>query len=263
MGKTKISKIFANAGTPVDPDAFAFITAAAITDYSQKQAINKLVNDLKTNSLWNKFDCLYPMVGGDATKHSFNLKNPLRYNLTFFGGWVHSATGALPNGVNGYANTNFSGILLQQNSVHLSYYSRTQNVGAFLEMGFGNGGNAPYVALWSCFSGGCRISANNISVAEGANTVSKTFFITSRTASNVIKSFLNSTVLYASAILSDVVINRNIYLGAYTLVGDAAANHTSRQCAFASIGKGLSDAEVTAYNSIVQAFQTSLNRQNP
>ncbi len=259
MGKTIISKGF----IAYDVDAKAFIDAAGITDYNQKIAVNKLVQDLKANSLWNKFDCLYPMVGGDATKHSFNLKNPLRYNLTFFGGWVHSNTGALPNGTNGYANTSFSGNLLEQNSVHLSYYSRTTSAGTPVEMGLGDGGNSPYVALWSCFDGICRISVNNIGATEGVNIVSKTFFITSRTANNVIKAFLNSVMLFTSAILSNVVINRNIFIGSYVLSdGITAANFTNRECALASIGKGFSDAEVTLYNTAVTTFQTTLGRQN-
>lgn len=262
MGKTKISKIFANAGTPVDPDAFAFITAAAITDYGQKQAINKLVNDLKANSLWNKFDCLYPMVGGDATKHSFNLKNPLRYNLTFFGGWTHSSTGALPNGTNGYADTGFNDLLTQLNSIHLSFYSRTTSAGAFTEMGvYGTGPNAG-ILVRNDLNGLTYLYNHNDNNTSIAVLDSKTFITNSRTASNSSKIYKNGISILNSAVVTASLKNLLFFVGALNING-AASQFTNRECALASIGKGLSDAEATAYNTIVTAFQTSLNRQNP
>ena len=92
-----------------DPDAQAFINAAGITGTTQQSAINTLVVSLKANNIWTKFDAIYPMVGGTATTHKFNLKNPAdtnaAYRLSFVGGWTHSSTGALPNGTNAYADT--------------------------------------------------------------------------------------------------------------------------------------------------------------
>ena len=65
----------------VDPDAQAFITAAAITDPTQQSAINTLVVDLKGYSIWTKFKAIYPVVGGIASSHAVNLKTPGTYNL--------------------------------------------------------------------------------------------------------------------------------------------------------------------------------------
>jgi hypothetical protein len=93
----------------VDADATAFITAAGITNLTQASAINTLVNDLKTYGLWTKMKALYPFVGGTATSHKFNLKDPrdldAAFRLVFTGGWTHTSTGAKPNGTTGYANT--------------------------------------------------------------------------------------------------------------------------------------------------------------
>ena len=89
-------------------DAQAFITAAGITDPTQQSAIITLVTDLKGYGLWTKMKAIYPFVGGTATTHKFNLKNPLdtdgAFRLSFSGGWTHSANGALPNGTNAFAN---------------------------------------------------------------------------------------------------------------------------------------------------------------
>ena len=103
-GETDIS------GTPAtDADANAFIAAAAITDTTQKAAIDKLVVDLKGYGIWTKMKALYPFVGGTASQHKFNLKNPLdidaAFRLVFNGGITHSATGVKGNGTNGYYQT--------------------------------------------------------------------------------------------------------------------------------------------------------------
>ena len=133
-------------GNAVDADAQAFITAAAITDPTQQSAINSLVINLKGYGVWTKMKALYPFVGGTATQHKFNLKNPLdtdaAFRLVFNGGWTHSTDGALPNGINGYANTYLNPVIesLTYNNNHLSFYSRTSAAGGatnFYEMGSG------------------------------------------------------------------------------------------------------------------------------
>jgi hypothetical protein len=96
-----------------DADALAFLAAAGITDVTITSAICTLVTTMKADGTWAKCNAIYPMVGGTATTHKFNLKNPLDTNaafrLTFTGGWTHSANGALPNGTNAYADTFLAG----------------------------------------------------------------------------------------------------------------------------------------------------------
>ena len=123
-----------------DADALAFMTAASITDNTQKTAINTLVTDLKTANIWTKMKALYPFVGGSATSHKFNLKDPrdvdAAFRLLFFGGWTHSSTGALPNGSNAFADTKLNeNTSMTLNSQHLSYYSRTNILGLYADMG--------------------------------------------------------------------------------------------------------------------------------
>jgi hypothetical protein len=93
----------------IDPDAQAFITAAGITNTTQQNAIDNLVVGLKADSLWTTMQALYPFVGGTASSHKYNLKDPrdldVAYRLAFFGGWTHDANGVTPNGTNAYADT--------------------------------------------------------------------------------------------------------------------------------------------------------------
>jgi hypothetical protein len=76
-----------------DPDAIAFIAAAGITDLVQKAAITTLVLQLKSDAIWSKFQAIYPLVGGTAFTHKFNLINPLDTNAAFrlhIFGWRYS-----------------------------------------------------------------------------------------------------------------------------------------------------------------------------
>jgi hypothetical protein len=95
-----------------DADAQAFLTAAAITDDTQKSAVNTLVRDLKRFGLWTKIKAFYPFVGGTAASHKLNLIDPrdtdTAYRLTFSGGWTHTSMGAQCNGTNATSNTYLS-----------------------------------------------------------------------------------------------------------------------------------------------------------
>lgn len=87
------------AGPPPvsDPDAQAFLTAAGVNNITQRNAVNNLVIDLKAENLWTLFDVIYPIVGGTANSHKYNLKNPLNsdeaFRLSFIGDWTHDSTG--------------------------------------------------------------------------------------------------------------------------------------------------------------------------
>jgi len=116
-----------------DTDSAAFITAAGLTNSTHISAVRRLVSALKYEGLWTKMKALYPMVGGTATSHRFNLKDPravaAAFYLDFNGGWTHDSTGALPSGTNGWANTNLvmSSILTPYNAAMGVYIQNDTN----------------------------------------------------------------------------------------------------------------------------------------
>lgn len=95
----------------IDP-AQAFLTATGITDATITSAINTLVNDLIGYGIWDKIFAIYPFVGGTATTHKFNLKDPrdldVAFRLIFNGGVTHNASGVTGNAVNAWYDTKFS-----------------------------------------------------------------------------------------------------------------------------------------------------------
>jgi hypothetical protein len=255
-------------GVAYDPDAQAFITAAGLTDNTQKSAINTLVLSLKANNIWQKFKAIYPFVGGTATTHKFNLINPADTNaafrLVFSGGWTHSSTGATPNGINAYADTFLvPNTILTQNSTHVSYYSRINSNLTEVEVGASNGPNASdnKLVLEIRTSGVTYYNINSTNVyLQVLDTNSRAFYIGNRTASNVVNGWRNSSKIVTGTTASTAPSTANVYLGAFNRVGSVVF-YSTKQCAFASIGDGLTDTDAGNFYTAVQAFQTTLSRQ--
>jgi hypothetical protein len=251
-----------SGGVSFDADALAFITAAAITDNTQKTAVNTLVTDLKTYNIWSKMKAIYPFVGGNATSHKFNLKDPrdldAAYRLVFNGGWTHSSTGALPNGTNGYADTKLiPSFTLSTASAHFSKYNRTND-----SIGSKTDGTAHNT--FSSFFQHNYTSANMVigvlaSVVSYTPTDTRGFFISTRTSNVVVKAFRNNSQLGSTNTnFSDALPNQDFYIGARN--SGVPSDYNNYESAFASIGDGLSDTEAAYLYTAVQLFNTTLSR---
>lgn len=251
--------------TVYDADAQAFITAAVITVLVQMTAINELTIGLKADSLWTSMKALYPFVGGTATTHKFNLKNPLNtdaaFRLVFNGGWTHSTNGALPNGTNGWANTFFvPNTQSSLNSAHISFYSRT-NIASGVDVGSSNSGFTGGIYMLNRYSD----LRNYINVHGGGSTIEFSgyargdgFFCLRRNNSTQIinsRNAVNTTYLQTSTIKTTFPI-------AISALNNGGSNtfYSARQAAFASIGDGLTDTDASNFYTRVQAFQTTLGR---
>jgi hypothetical protein len=125
-----------------DGDAFNYInaleTSGATLTFTQKTYINDFYVSSKSQGVYSYFGDFYPMLGGTAATHAINAKSPGTYDLTFFGGWVHNASGATPNGTNAYANT-IQDSAIYPNSLGLSgYYVGTSYSGGSDQYMFSN-----------------------------------------------------------------------------------------------------------------------------
>jgi len=249
-----------------DADAQAFITASGISG-TNATAINTLVVNLKSANIWTKMKAVYPMVGSTATSCKWNLKNPVdsnaAYRLVFSGGGTFSANGYLPNGTNAYANTFCGTSNMLLNSAHISYYSRTNttsNTGTeFTSYNSAVPSNSELSIKQGSTVGYARINQSGaISGIAVAN--SSGLFMSNRTASNVTKFIRNAVSLNTYTNASTGISTLPFFLGAGNS-GGTPFSYSSLQCAFASIGDGLTDAEALAFYNAVQTFQTTLGRQ--
>jgi hypothetical protein len=261
-----------------DPDAQAFLTAAAITNPTIRTAVNQLVIDLKAYGIWTKMKAIYPFVGGTASTHKFNLKNPLdtdaAFRLTFFGGWIHSATGAKPNGTNAYAETYFlPSVELTTNYGSAHYYSRTTD--SEITIGDNNG-----IVM------GARANAANdtfaLTIKTNPSNFTNFFFSATGTTTNQLARYIDptGTGFYSGSLFatnskiyrngvnlttSNFSYTRNspnimIYIGAINNKNTGPLDFTLKESALAAIGDSLTDTENANYNLAVTAFETTLGR---
>jgi hypothetical protein len=252
-------------GVSYDPDAQAFFTASGLTGATNLTAINTLVVALKGYGIWTKMKAIYPMVGGTAALHKWNLKNPLDTNaafrLVFSGGMTHSSTGIAFGGVNGFANTFLTpSVNLTLNTTHLSYYSRTNVNLTQIEIGcFDNTG--AYTIIEARTANISYFLTNTSTISGVADTNSAAFYIGNRTGSFVTNGFRNNVKIFNPTTASSFRPANNIFIGAANNASSAAQYFTTKECAFASIGDGLTDAEAANFYTAVQAYQTTLSRQ--
>lgn len=265
--RTRLGLIYDDILTPIyDVDAQAFITAAGITDLTQQAAITNLVIGLKTDGLWTKFQALYPFVGGTATAHKYNLKNPLDTNaafrLNFIGGWTHSSNGALPNGANAYADTFLIPSVIQSlNNNGLGAYMKLNTGGQSdpVIMGSFIGVTQASAIVMSATSVNSRLNGNTwgtiIAGASGSYDSHKT-----AAANTVI--YKNGTSLSGVYNSGGTLPSVSIYLGTLNLNGTAySPGYTTNELRLAYISEGLNATEVANLYTRVQAFQTTLGRQ--
>jgi hypothetical protein len=240
----------------------SFAAATGITDTTILNALNTFDLGLISNGLATKMKALYPFVGGTATTHKFNFMDArdvdAAFRLTFNGGVTHSSTGVLPNGINGYVNTHINaGTSLTINSVHYSFYSRTNTSGVFVELG----------NLIGAYSNHLRIAANvtidvpYVVVPFTTTSDSRGFWMGNKTSSTYRSAIRNGvTQNFDNLNISGALNPLDMFLLCRNSNG-TADYFTNRECAFSSFGDGLSDTEASTFYNLVQAFQTSLSRQ--
>ena len=256
---------FYKAASGFDPDASAFITAAGITDQTQKTAINQLVIDLKSAGLWAKMKAIYPIVGGTATTCKFNLMNPAdtdaAFRLTFSGGWTFSAQGAKPNGTNAYADTYINiNSDLSQNNTHVSIYIN-ENITSGDGIDIGNSiasGDFYFSAYY--FSAGANSAISNINntgLKTVTNNDTRGFYVSQRIDSSNRLLYKNGSLIDTFAAASTTPINAQVRLSKL----NDGVEHSSRRFASFTAGQGLTNTEISNLYTAIQSFQTILGRQ--
>jgi len=258
-------KRFAPLGSSTDADAQAFITAAGITNATQQSAVNQLVLDLKSANIWTKMKAIYPIVGGTASTHKWNLKDPrdldAAFRLTFSTGWTHSNNGMTPNGTSAFADTFFIPSIDTDGTSHYSFYSKT-DVAASSNV-FGTNAPGPnyfYTLLNPRNTSNQCVSAINENTGEFfVNSSSLGLFTLNRQASNDYDVWINSTKKINTTKASLGRSSFKLYLGALNQAG-TAGNYSTNQCAFFTGGSALTDTEVANLNTAIQNYQTTLGR---
>jgi hypothetical protein len=252
-----------------DADAQAFFTASGLTGATNLNAVNQLVLDLKAASIWTKMKAIYPMVGGTAALHKWNLKDPqdldAAYRLVFNGGMTHSSNGILFGGTNGYCDTklNMSTNYAVNDSTHISFYNRI-SAGAAVSAEMGVFDGSIVIQLYvrrSDFSNQTFYNVNTGSGLTFVDTNGAAFYIANRSGTTM-NGFRNLVKTVTQTSAAGTRPSLNMFIGNLNVNGFPNPGlYSSRQCAFASIGDGLTDTDAANFYTAVQAYQTTLGRQ--
>jgi hypothetical protein len=254
------------SGLPTtDPDAQAFITAAAITDPTQQAAINTLVVDLKGYSIWTKMKALYPFVGSTASQHKFNLKDPrdldAAFRLRFFGDVTHSSNGVKGGGVNGYFDTFLNPSTLFSSLTGGSQFIYVRN----------NTDTGTDLAAFEAFVNyRFQLASRNTNLFVGAgfsnglyttsNTDSRGFYgVTRPPSSSTYNAILNTNSFSVTDAYQEP--NSTIYGLALPFSGSPlAGTYSDHELSFVCVADGLTTTEAQTLRTINLAFQTALSR---
>lgn len=255
-------------------DALAFINAAGITNTTQKNAIYRLVNDLKgvengsynTTNIWSKFLAIYPFVGGTSSTCSYNLKNTAAYQLTFISSPTFSSAGYVGN-TTSYMKTGIvpsTAMTINNTHLSLSVSSSIAAAGAISDIGcIGVTTTTQRLYINLRFTGDLYQSDQYSTTARISvtNSSSTAFFAaSSRTSSSAFGSFRDGVSsgthgpTGGSLPTVEIVIGGSNNNGTYNPLGVA------RTYNFASIGSGLTDAEVLNLYNAEHNFNITLSR---
>jgi len=247
------------------PLTAAWIAATGETDTTILNALNTFEGTLISNSLSSLITAYYPMVGGTSTKHAFNFMNTALYNLSFVGGWTHSANGALPNGTNGYANTFLPpNPNLNAFNSHLSYYSRT-NTAAANRIAMGSATAPAYLLANQIiirFTDGNYYGAisSNGALAFVTNSNTTGFYVASRTADNSMEIYKNNSLVGTNTTtIANSSTIYSIFIGARNQSG-TPGSYDNKQCAGVTIGLGLTSGQVSTLSTAINTLNTALSR---
>jgi hypothetical protein len=266
------------AATSIDADSQAFydrVTAAGGTlSATEQTAVNTLTVSLKAAGIWTLMKAIYPMVGASAAACAQNLKSS-SFTGTFSSGWTFASTGVTPNGASAYMNTDLTpNAILTPASFHLSYYSRSNNaIASDFDMGCGQPAGQYSNSMFIRRSGDTAAfdssnSSGVVRISASSQTNSQGFYVGSirSTSDRILIKNGVTTIASSTATNSNDLHDSKILLAAYNSTNFGAPTispilYGSKECAFSSIGDGLTNTQISDFYTAVQTFQTSLSRQ--
>ena len=251
-----------------DADAAAFISAAAITGTTQKSALNQLVLDLKgTGSTTNNSDvfselyALYPTCPIDGstqtlTGYSFNIVDPLSYQITWVNAPTFDSTGVIFTGTQ-YGNTNFD---IATDPDSFTSFGAGVDV---LSFSSGNG------AFMGAYDGGSQaVQLIELSSTFGGNIFDVYTVKATLTGGSNLKSVIRRTLSDMESYENGISVNTNTTTISTPSPSSAVITIAARSSVFPKtcklgvsfISKGLSDNQSKDLFDSITTYNTALGR---
>jgi len=268
---------------PLDSDAITFMTATGIPNDStifytgtpQEKTgaqlwtiISDLVKELKGQGTLNTITnfwtdknlrIFHPIIGGTAFTHKFNLKNPATYQINFQGGWVHSRTGARPNGTNAYGDIGIKPTDLNASNLNFGRFNGSMLGASGVELGASNAGNDDTWAVFSNYGGHFHFTTDDYTIyANDANGLGA-YWLNILSATQV--TGYRQGVSVGTTTQAATVLNSNFYYGALNN-GGTPGFFDSKELQQGHFLDGLSPSEANLYYNIIFDYQLKLGRVN-
>lgn len=235
-----------------DADADAYFSAAGITDSTQKNAWNTFVLAAKANGYWSKLLAVYPFLGGSASTHSYNAKNPAQFQITWNVSITHNANGATVSGGTGsIGNTNFN----CKTSGGSGWSSNSASFGGYIRAGYGqyagiNNHSYGFITKYDT----TLIYWGTGGAGELTSSAADTGLLSVSMNVDTMSLYHNSSLVSAITDISiNIPANDNMYI--------SGGQNTGLNVCFSYAGTGLTSTDIANLSSNVQTLQTSLGRQ--
>ena len=249
-------------GSAYDADAQAFFdrvsTAGGSLSTIEKSAVNQLVLDLKSYSIWTKMKAIYPMVGASAAACAQNLKSS-SFTGTFNGGWTYASTGITGNGTSGYMNTGLNDLNDLGANATIAIYVNADGIqttnwllGVY---------SSPTISGMSIANAG---SGNYINIKSGVSSIYGQSYIgglflgtTNGTTNQVYKNATNK----GNNSQTTTGLNLSHYIGALNSNGTSILYDDKRVALVSYSNFTFTGTDVSNFYTAVQTFNQSLSRQ--
>ncbi len=228
---------------------------------SVADAQNTMVSSLVSAGIWAKMDLFYlfAQATNGASEALLNWINPGTFDGTLVNAPAFVALEGFTGGTDEYIDTDYmpesEGIKYLKDDASFGCYIRTDTDGIKTDMGVQRAGEL--IIMQSRSSNSFNHAINDDTVASGANTDSRGFYINSRDSSTVTKGYKNGSVVISGAVTStDIPNSYNLYI-LCTNNQITPTNFSDRQLSIAFAGGKLDQTEVTAFTNAVEAYMDS------
>lgn len=246
---------------PFDTNAYLYFKSTGIINQTEQNAVDILFRQLKFDGIWDYFKALYLISPTSLSAAAVNARNPGTFDLIFINNPTHSLTGVDFNGTTQYAKTGFiTEDHLTLNSFHGFFYSRLDVDESGYSWGSLNtsqqmlifqirNGDLTNFYCYNDFSSQGRLFVTQLSSLGG--------FLGTRTASNDSRVFKNGVEYGNLTNTGGAQPTIEFFLGAYNNAG-TPTQFSRKECAFFSIGDGLTPTQALKYYNAVQTYQQNV-----
>jgi hypothetical protein len=252
----------------IDPNAAAFLNIAGISDPTISTAVNNLVVGMKSQGIWDRMYAIYPFVGGTRNSSKWNLKDTATFELNQIGTtWTYDSNGVKSNPESSISknalDTGFIPNASNLNDLSLGVYSRTDGEDGYDMAAIAATASSRQIALIVKYNSTDAFYAGiptQFTTAVGGLT-GLGFFQASRAANNSVVGWINE-----AQVITNTLDLPPDWLETYRSLQIGNINQpfngvpSDREYAFAYIGRGLTGAQLSNYNTLVTQFQNALGR---